>query len=256
MRYFIRLAYYGKNYIGWQIQPNGISIQSKVNYALSTVLNYKITVTGCGRTDSGVHAERFYAHAELDSGLSDDELNSIVKKVNGILPEDIAIYSIQLVIPSAHARFSALSRTYEYRITREKNPFTPDRTYYYQGALDIEVMNKSAAVLLEYADFTSFAKLHSNTNNNVCSVKSAIWMQSDQILTFRISADRFLRNMVRSLVGTMLDAGRGKITIDDFRNIIESKNRAFAGTSMPAKGLFLVDVHYPPEIFITDENSV
>lgn len=249
-RYFIHLAFNGKNYKGWQLQKNGISVQSVLNHSLSTVLRMEINVTGCGRTDAGVHAENFYAHFDTLSSFTSVKARSIITRLNGFLPHDIVIYNILPVTPEANARFSALSRTYEYRISRQKNPFGMDFNYEFLGPLDIEVMNRAAKFLPEFTDFTSFAKLHAQTKTNICNISEAVWNQTGNTMTFRITADRFLRNMVRSITGTLINAGRGKLSPDDFRNIIQRKDRSKAGTSLPAKGLYLTDVKYPEDIFI------
>lgn len=249
-RYFIHLAYCGKNYKGWQTQKNGISVQATLNHALSTLLQNKINVMGCGRTDTGVHAESYYAHFDLSNLDISVNKTAIIKKINGFLPSDIVIFDLIPVQPEANARFSAISRTYEYRISRVKNPFSYDFAYEYFGNLDVSLIKEATKILYEYSDFTSFAKLHSQTKTNNCKIADAGWMQNGNVLTFKITADRFLRNMVRAIVGTILEAGRGKLTLQDLRNLIESKNRSAAGTSVPAKGLFLVDVRYPADIFI------
>jgi len=254
-RYFIHLAYSGKNYHGWQEQKNGISIQETINHALSTILQNKTNVLGCGRTDSGVHAESYYAHFDLTNLNILHNKTSIIKKLNGFLPSDIVIFDLIPVQKEANARFSAISRTYEYRISRVKNPFNNDFTYGYYGKLDIQLMNEASKILFEYSDFTSFSKLHSKTQTNICKLSEANWTQTHDVLTFRITADRFLRNMVRAIVGTMMDAGRSKITLPELRNIIENKNRSAAGTSVPAQGLFLVDVRYPDDIFIRNKSN-
>jgi tRNA pseudouridine38-40 synthase len=250
-RYFIHVAYSGKNYNGWQVQKNGISIQETLNHALSTLLQNKINVLGCGRTDTGVHAESYYAHFDLTDLNIVHNKNSLIKKLNGFLPSDIVIFDLIPVQKESNARFSAISRTYEYRISRVKNPFNNDFTYGYYGNLDIHILNEASKILYDYSDFTSFSKLHTKTQTNFCKISEAGWMQTLDVLTFRITADRFLRNMVRAIVGTIMDAGRGKMTLQDLRNIIESKNRSAAGTSVPAQGLFLVDVRYPDDIFLS-----
>lgn len=249
-RNFIHLAYSGKNYRGWQAQKNGPSVQAVMEQALSTLLSEEIKITGCGRTDAGVHAESFYAHFDLTNEKSASQLELLVRGLNGYLPGDIAVLKIFQVHPDAHARFSAISRTYEYRIVRVKSPFSADFSYVYFTDLNVSIMNEASRILFEYSDFTSFAKLHSNSKTNFCKITEAIWTVKGNMLIFRITADRFLRNMVRSIVGTMLQTGRDKVSIPEFRRIIEDKKRSGAGTSAPAKGLFLVDVQYPEDIFI------
>jgi tRNA pseudouridine38-40 synthase len=242
-RYFIYLSYNGKNYCGWQIQPNGITVQQKLEESLSILLQEQISVVGAGRTDSGVHAACMVAH--LDSEKNIDCL-SLVKKLNGFLPEDIAVSKIEKVTPEAHARFDAISRTYKYYVTIEKNPFKEDFAYKVPFALNFELMNEAAKTLFDYEDFTSFSKLHTDVKTNNCEIMYAKWEQeSNSLWVFTIQANRFLRNMVRAIVGTLLEVGRGKITIEDFRQIIEQKNRNYARTSAPAHALFLVDVSYP-----------
>lgn len=244
-RYFIQLSYHGKNYHGWQIQNNGISVQSVLNNALSLILGNPIQMVGCGRTDTGVHAENFYAHFDLAYETQIKSPERLIGKLNSFLPKDIAIKKLFPVDPQMHARFSATSRTYEYRITTCKNPFLEEFTYYFPRSLNIPLMNDAASIIMEYADFTSFAKLHAQTATNICKVSRAEWRQENGLLVFTITADRFLRNMVRAITGTLLEVGVEKINLKELRSIIESKNRSGAGTSLPAKGLFLVDVTYP-----------
>ena len=244
-RYFIELAYNGQNYNGWQIQNNAPSVQQAINEAISVVLQHKINIVGCGRTDTAVHARKFYAHFELEEVHQELNLESLKKKLNGILSWDISIYNIFPVKSDLHARFSAITRTYEYKISKHKDPFNYDYAYYLPYQLNIEKMNKAARLLFEYTDFTSFSKAHTQVKTNICKIEKAHWRQENQLLVFQISADRFLRNMVRAIVGTLIDIGRGKISTQDFRMIIESKNRSNAGFSVPAKGLYLTEVTYP-----------
>jgi tRNA pseudouridine38-40 synthase len=251
-RYFLHLCYNGKNYKGWQIQKNGPSIQATLNNALSIVLRTEINLVGCGRTDTGVHAENFYAHYDLPSDIRLNNISVFVKKLNGFLPNDIAVLDLFPVHPEANARFSAISRTYEYRISQAKNPFLEDFVFHYNGPLDIQLMNEGAKIIPEYSDFTSFSKLNTQVKTNICKISYANWEQKDHLLVFTITADRFLRNMVRAIVGTLLEVGRKKITPDNLRSIIESKNRSNAGFSVPAKGLFLVKIIYPDDIFSVD----
>jgi len=246
-RYFIYLSYNGKNYCGWQIQPNGVSVQQKLEESLSIILQEQISITGSGRTDSGVHARLMVAHFDCEKSF---DCMTLCKKLNGFLPSDIAVLKIVEVIPEAHARFDAISRTYKYYIITKKNPFYEDYAYRIPSVLNFNSMNEAAEILLEYEDFTSFSKLHSDTKTNNCKVMYAKWEQeSDSLWFFTIQANRFLRNMVRAIVGTLLQVGRGKITVEDFRGIIEMKNRSIAGTSAPAHALFLVDVTYPAGLF-------
>jgi len=246
-RYFIEIMYDGTNYHGWQVQPNSITVQEQLEKAISTVLNKKIGVIGAGRTDTGVHAKQFFAHFDYDSNLLD---GNIVNRLNSFLPEDICIKSIFEVKADAHCRFDATSRTYEYIIYNSKNPFLVSKAYFLYKTLNIEEMNKAANCLFDFIDFTSFSKLHTQTKTNNCTIKKAVWDQRGDTLVFTIQADRFLRNMVRAIVGTSINVGLGKISIDDFINIIKSKDRAQAGTSVPAHALYLTQVCYPKTILL------
>ena len=241
MRYFIELSYNGKNYHGWQIQPDVISVQEKLNIALSIILQVKTEVVGAGRTDTGVHASQMFAHFDVDSKLKGD----YVFKLNSILPDDIVVYKLFLVDDEKHVRFDAVSRSYEYKIWLGRNPFLLDVTWQIHSQnLDINLMNEAASLLLEYEDFQTFSKVKTDVHTFNCNVTQAVWEKNINELTFYISANRFLRNMVRSIVGTLLDVGLGKLSQDDFRKIIESKNRGKAGLSVPAKGLFLTQIKY------------
>lgn len=243
-RYFIELAYNGKNYNGWQIQENAPSVQAALNKAISIALQEKVNIVGCGRTDTGVHAQQFYAHFDLENSPLEIDYNKLKNKLNGILPWDISIYNIFQVKTDLHARFSAIKRSYVYKISKRKDPFEHDFTYYHPHQLNKEKMNEAAILLLSYSDFTSFSKLHTQVKTNNCKIESAEWFEEDHLLIFKISADRFLRNMVRAIVGTLIDIGREKISIQEFKTIIESKNRSNAGYSVPAKGLYLTEVIY------------
>jgi len=248
-RYFIKLAYNGTNYHGWQVQENALSIQQVIEDGLSLKLGHHIKVVGAGRTDTGVHAEEFYAHFDMnEKGIENRE--KLVFNLNSYFPDDISILDIFLVKPEVHARFSALSRTYEYRISRIKNPFLQEFTYYYTADLNLELMNQGANILIEYEDFTSFSKLHTQVKTNNCKMIYAKWEMKNDLLVFTVTADRFLRNMVRAIVGTLLDLGKNRIDLDGLRTIIENKNRSDAGFSVPAKGLFLTNIQYPPDIFV------
>jgi len=241
LRYFIEFSYNGKNYFGYQIQPKDISVQEELEKALSTILREPIKTTGAGRTDTGVHAKKMFAHFDTSQDLSPQ----LVHQLNSFLPNDIAVYKIFKVKDDFHARFDATFRTYEYYISLEKNPFTQDSAWqHWRRPLDINKMNEACRILFDYEDFTSFAKLHTDNKTNLCSIYKAEWEQNGTELKFTVSANRFLRNMVRAIVGTMVDIGAGKIQPEDLRNIIENKNRNSAGTSAPAHGLFLVDVGY------------
>lgn len=241
-RYFLHLAYNGAKYHGWQIQPDAISVQEELEKCLSFKLGEKICVTGCGRTDTGVHARNFYAHFDTEKTLNNCE--DFVYRLNVFLPNDIVVYKCWEVDADFHARFDAKSRTYHYYITRTKNPFHTNDAFYCYGKLDVELMQKAANILFEYTDFTSFSKLHTQVKTNNCKIMEARFYEDDELLVFEIKADRFLRNMVRAVVGTLLEVGKGKLTLQQFRDVIENKNRCSAGTSMPAHALFLEKVEY------------
>lgn len=241
-RYFVQLSFMGSGYHGWQIQPNALSVQEVVEKAFSTILREEIQVVGAGRTDAGVHAKFFVLHFDCSQEIAD--FQRLIFRLNGFLPSDIAIQKIWEVSEDDHARFSAVSRTYHYYITTVKNPFTFDTAFYYSGKLDVDKMNETAAILLKTGDFTSFSRLHSDVKTNICKVYHAEWVAEGERLIFKIRADRFLRNMVRAIVGTLLEVGKGKLSADDFRKIIEMKDRGAAGASAPAHALFLVDIEY------------
>lgn len=254
-RYFIEMAYCGRQFHGWQIQPNAISVQEVLNDALCKALRQSINVVGCGRTDTGVHASYFVAH--FDSEVELHYLDKIAFKLNRIVGNDIAIYAIKGVEIESHSRFDAISRKYHYYLKTEKNPFLHKFSYRPSYPVDIDKMNEAARVLFEYKDFTSFSKLHTDNKTNDCKIMSAKWEKQADGAVFIIKADRFLRNMVRAIVGTLLEVGRGKITIDQFREVIEKKDRGAAGTSVPAQALFLVDIEYPGSMFIPmDKKSI
>ncbi len=242
-RYILALAYKGTNFSGWQIQPNAPTIQEEIKKALKTVLRQKICLYGAGRTDSGVHASFYIAHFDTLEKIEDKQ--KIISNLNGILNNDIVIFDILNAEQTFNSRFDAISRTYKYFINRYKNPFFSDYSYYFRFPLNIEKMNQSCKILKEYNDFKSFEKLHSQTKTSICEIYEAFWQQTDNQIIFTIKADRFLRNMVRSIVGTMINIGREKLSLNDFRQIIELKNRQKAGASAKAQGLFLVDIQYP-----------
>jgi len=246
-RYFIQLSYNGTAYHGWQIQPNAPTVQEMINKALSTILRKDINVVGAGRTDTGVHASDFMAH--FDGDIKDFSPEQLCFKLNRFLPKDIAIHKLFEVSPDAHTRFDAISRTYHYYIDTEKNPFTRDYSHTPHPIPDIDIMNEACKVLFDYIDFTSFSKLHTDTKTNNCKIHKAVWKKKDHQLIFTIKADRFLRNMVRAIVGTLIDIGNKNITIDELRNIIESKDRGNAGVSVPGRALFLSNIEYPERIF-------
>ena len=247
-RYFIRLCYDGTAYHGWQRQPNGDSVQEQLETALSTFLQKNITVVGAGRTDAGVHAKLMVAHFDFN-----DELDTAwaTEKLNNLLPQDIAVYNIREVKPDAHARFDATSRTYKYYLSFRKDPFIRQSSWRIYRKLDFEAMNRAAAALYRYTDFTSFSKLHTDNKTNICNIFEAHWQQETPTLwIFTIRADRFLRNMVRAIVGTMMEVGKGKMSLSQFCQVIEAKDRCLAGTSAPAHALFLTDIEYPKTIYI------
>ena len=247
-RYFIYLSYDGSNYHGWQIQPNAATVQETIEKALSLIMRHTVEITGAGRTDTGVNASTMVAHVDFPEEI---DCKQVVYRLNKLLPPDIAIHSIKAVTDSAHARFDALSRRYRYYISTAKNPFTRRYSCRVTGELDFEAMNRAAATLPEHTDFTSFSKLHTDTKTNNCKVTTARWVQTaDTEWYFEIEADRFLRNMVRAIVGTLLMVGRGKITVDGFREIITKKQRSEAGDSAEAQALFLEEVKYPENIFL------
>ena len=242
-RYFIYLAYDGTQYHGWQIQPNGDSVQQRLMDALQTLLRREVVeVTGAGRTDAGVHAKLMVAHFDADTLL---DCSKLTDKLNRLLPPDISIYKVEPVDAEMHARFSAKSRRYEYYVTTAKSPFMRQYRYRLHKAPDFQLMNQAAQLLMEQDDFTSFSKLHTDVKTNICHVTRAEWSQVDEdTWVFNIQADRFLRNMVRAVVGTLLEVGFGKLTLDGFRGVIRQKDRCSAGMSVPAQGLFLADIQY------------
>lgn len=248
MRYFLELRYNGAAYCGWQRQPDMPSVQQTLERALATLLREPVEVTGAGRTDTGVNASYYVAHFDCLSPVPDPA--HTVYKLNFLLPGDIAVGSMTPVDDGAHARFAAREREYRYYIEPRKNPFTRGTTWQYYVPLDVGRMNEAAAWLLRYDDFTSFAKLNSNNKTNICRVMHAAWTVDGQgVLCFTIRADRFLRNMVRSLVGTLVDVGRGRYGPQQFREIVESRDLSRSSGGAPARGLFLSDVVYPPELF-------
>ncbi|MGB5420499.1 tRNA pseudouridine(38-40) synthase TruA [Algibacter sp.] len=245
MRYFIELSYNGKAYHGWQLQPNAITVQEVVDTALTTLLGESISTMGAGRTDAGVHATQMFSHFDTDVVF---DTPNLIYKLNSFLPADIAICDIFKVKPDAHARFHALSRAYVYRVAVEKNVFNVDNSFYVKHDLNVEKMNAAAKMLLEYKDFQCFSKTHTDVKTYFCDVMQAEWLVNDDELHFVIKANRFLRNMVRAIVGTMINIGLGKMAVEELHTIIESKNRNEAGFSVPAHGLYLTDIEYPKDI--------
>lgn len=246
-RFFINLAYKGTNYHGWQIQPNAVTIQQTLNEALSVILRENINLVGAGRTDTGVHASSFFAHFDLKQRQNPD-VNHLVFKLNCYLPRDIAIYNIYPVDNKAHSRFDAISRTYNYYISTRKDPFNTETSYFLFKKVNVEKMNEACLLLQNYRDFTSFSKRSTETKTNLCDIYRAEWLKKENKLTFTIEANRFLRNMVRALVGTMIEIGEGKLSLEEFTHIIEKKDRTLAGYNIPANGLFLTDIQYPKNI--------
>lgn len=247
-RYFIYISYLGTNYRGWQVQPGKPTVQGFMTDALSVILQEKITVTGAGRTDTGVHAEQFVAH--FDSRKDDlNKKRNILFRLNRFLPPDISVEKIEPVKPDSHARFDAISRTYEYTISTVKDPLLLGRAWMRHGTLDIEKMNMACRYMMEYHDFTSFSKLHTDVKTNRCSITEAFWRKEGSLIILRITADRFLRNMVRAIAGTMVDIGSGKQEPVEIKDIIEAKERSRAGKSVEAAGLILKSIKYPHSLF-------
>lgn len=253
-RYFIRIAYKGTGYHGWQVQPNAETVQEKLNYALSTFLREGIETIGAGRTDTGVHASYFIAH--FDSVKDDLHTNSsIIHKLNCILPADITAYSIKKVADNANSRFDATSRTYNYFLHTSKDCYINDFSYHFKGMLNTESIRAAIPILFQHKDFTSFSKLHTDVKTNNCTITRAEWIEyAPGQHVFVIEADRFLRNMVRAIVGTLLEIGKGKLQPEQLHEVIEGKNRGLAGTSAPSQGLFLAKIGYPEEVYPQDEN--
>ena len=242
MRYFLEFSYKGTAYNGWQKQNNALGVQQVLEEALAKVLRLPIEITGSSRTDTGVHAEQQFAHFDLEKAIEDTAL--IIYKLNGLIPRDIAVRRIIPVADDINSRFAATHRKYEYRITKHKNPFLTDLSYMLRAELNVDLMNEAAALLLKHNDFESFSKIHTQVNNFRCTITEAVWVDSEDMLIFHIRANRFLRGMVRALVGTLLDVGKGKRTVADFEEVILAKNRKVAGAQAPAEGLFLVEVGY------------
>jgi tRNA pseudouridine38-40 synthase len=242
LRYFIEFAYNGTHYHGWQYQPNASSVQETLNNVFSTFLQEKIDIMGAGRTDAGVHAKQMFGH--FDSEKMTD-IPTCIRKANSFLPKDIVIYDILPIHEEAHARFDAVSRTYQYHIATYKNVFNTALAWQFGQNLDVKTMNEAAKILLDYTDFKCFSKSNTDVNTYNCKITEAFWTTKNDELIFTISADRFLRNMVRAIVGTLINIGLHKITIDDFIQIIKDRNRENAGFSVPAHGLYLTRITYP-----------
>jgi tRNA pseudouridine38-40 synthase len=241
LRYFIKLAYNGTHYHGWQYQPNATSVQETMNKAVSTLFNTEINIMGAGRTDTGVHATSMYAHFDYDKAI---HFHNMVHKLNSYLPKDIVIHDIFQVADDAHSRFDAVKRTYEYHINTVKDPFLQQQSWYFSQPLDINLMNEASQLLFKHTDFECFSKVNTDVNTFDCTIFEAQWKLENGKLIFTISANRFLRNMVRAIVGTLINVGLQKITISNFESIIRSKNRDKAGFSVPAHGLYLTEIKY------------
>jgi tRNA pseudouridine38-40 synthase len=241
LRYFIELAYKGTNYHGWQYQPDASSVQEILNKALSLILKKEIDIVGAGRTDTGVHAKKMYAHFDYETEI---DSKALTRKLNSFLPKDIVIFNILKVADESHARFDATKRTYEYHIHTFKDAFENDGSWLHQLPLDLDKMNQACQILFKYKDFECFSKTHSDVRTFNCVIFEANWKQNGNKLVFTIAADRFLRNMVRAIVGTMINIGLGKTALVDFEKIIESKDRGQAGFSVPAHGLYLTQIEY------------
>lgn len=242
----MELAYNGKAYHGWQNQPDAISVQQVLEHALSKLLGKDMEIVGAGRTDAGVHALQMYAHFDFEGAFDSTDL---MYKLNSFLPKDVAIYGIHKVTDVAHARFDALSRSYVYRVAIDKNPFNFESAYYLKASLDLEAMKQATQILFEYEDFQCFSKSHTDVKTYLCDIMDAHWTMVDHEYHFYIKADRFLRNMVRAIVGTLLNVGLGKIPVSSLHEIIKSKDRRQAGYSVPAHGLYLKEICYSQDIF-------
>ena len=245
MRYLFEASYFGEKYSGWQRQPNADSVQAKIEEAFSTILREKSAIVGSGRTDAGVHAIQQYFHIDMNEDPED-----LLYKLNSFLPDDIAILDYRAITADSHARFSALSRSYEYHINLSKDPFASGRSFYFRKAVDVDSMNEAAKLLIGDHDFKSFSKVKTDVKDFKCDLKAAFWHEDENHLFFYVTANRFLRGMVRALVGTLLMVGEGKITREHFQEILEGKDRKLAGQNVPAGGLFLTNIEYPEEIFI------
>lgn len=246
MRYFLEIAYHGKKYHGWQVQKNAHAVQQELNAALQQLLGVPVETIGSGRTDTGVHAEQQFVQLDFDGEMTP----GLLFKLNRILPFDIAILGVRQVKEEAHVRFDAYSRTYEYRISRTKNPFLTDLAYHFSKELDLIAMNKACALLMKHEDFESFSKVKTEVGHFRCDITQAFWKEEKDLLIFTIQANRFLRGMVRAITGTMIEIGLGRMSRDQFEAIIKSKDRKEAGSAAPPHGLFLTSIMYPEEIFI------
>lgn len=248
MRYFFEINYSGANYHGWQNQANAIGVQQIVEEVMTKIFRQKVAIVGSGRTDTGVHCVQQFFHTELEREFDHQKW---IQKLNSFLPKDIAIRSVRAVRADAHARYNAVERSYEYKITREKNPLLVGYAFHYFRELNVPTMNKAAALLLGAHDFECFSKVKTDVNHFICDIKKAHWNQNGELLVFSITANRFLRGMVRAIVGTLLDVGTAKITVSEFRDIVKSKDRKRAGMNVPPEGLYLTRVIYPAGIFLS-----
>lgn len=243
MRYFLEFSYDGTRYHGWQIQPGQLTVQEVMTDSFRRIFGQEFSLTAAGRTDAGVHARQMVAH--FDTEVCIDDLSAMTGRLSGMLPSDIAVHSLRRVRPDAHARFDAISRTYEYHFSLEKDPFSQRYTTFLAHCPDVALMNEGSCVLFDYTDFTSFSKLHTDVKTNICHVTRAEWSQIDEVTwVFNIQADRFLRNMVRAVVGTLLEVGYNKLSLEEFQQVIQQKDHCSAGMSVPAQGLFLADIQY------------
>ncbi|MEO8471290.1 MAG: tRNA pseudouridine(38-40) synthase TruA [Chryseolinea sp.] len=250
MRYFFEIAYYGKNYAGWQNQANAVGIQSVIENALTQIFRQAVKIVGSGRTDTGVHCEQQFFHCDLEKPFDPEQL---VIRLNSFLPKDIVVKNIRRVKPEANARFDAIDRTYRYSITRKKNPFLEGLAWHFFRPLNVATMNKAAAYLIGEHDFECFSKVHTDVNHFLCTVKKAHWKEEGEILEFTITANRFLRGMVRSIVGTLIDVGSEKTSMKELQGILQSRDRKNAGQNVPPQGLYLAKIKYPTSIFVKDQ---
>lgn len=247
MRYFLELSYAGEAYHGWQIQPNAISVQELLNNALSTVLRKEIEVTGAGRTDTGVHAIQMFCHFDFDNAIEDQ--GKFLYNLNSILPKDIAVHILRLVTDNSNARFDAVSRTYVYKLISRKDPFMLNRAWYFPFTLNIDKMNEACKILVKHKNFSCFSKSGTQVKTDKCEISLAEWKENGEEIQFTITADRFLRNMVRAIVGTMIEIGKTEMDLSTFEEVLLSGDRSKAGTSVPAHGLYLSKITYPESIF-------
>lgn len=254
MRYFIELSYFGKDFHGWQRQPNAITVQETIETALSTILREPVKIMGAGRTDTGVHATQMYAHFDWEDPAfaKAEHLKGLTHKLNRLLPSSIAIHQIFKVQDDAHTRFDATKRSYLYRISKHKNPFSSDQAHTLKNRVDLNAMNAAAAILLEYKDFECFSKSKTDVNTYLCDITRAEWLETEDEYHFHITANRFLRNMVRAIVGTLLEIGEGKKSVDWMHEVITGKSRSKAGVSVPGHGLYLTEILYPETIYTKD----